>query len=215
MFGPWSFWGMFCIYFIYIFGLLFPFTAVFKLWNTKKCKFKDMKNPSTQSRFIFKIADLTKQIFCRTNIWGEGLAYICRQCRGRSWGEMATLSPCVNPLGSSSKEHLHVYTSKMDIRGSGLTERVALTHAAAEVSLFYSHFLSWQCTFPGPPHHVTMNSELTCCDVLHSALCATASTVWLMCLHALVDVNTIYTALIKPPHGARLLAHVCDNQPER
>lgn len=69
--------------------------------------------------------------------------------------------------------------------------------------------------FPGPPHHVTMNSELTCCDVLYSALCAALSNVWLMCLHATVDVNTIYTALIKPPPGAKLLEHVSKNHPDR
>lgn len=40
-------------------------------------------------------------------------------------------------------------------------------------------------------------------------------TVWLMRPHAMVDVNTIYTALIQPPPGAGLLEHVSDHQPER
>lgn len=139
-----------------------------------------MRNWSAHSKFIFKIS-VRLQIsedynvsFCRTNIWGEEVAYSCLQ-RGGELREMSTLSLCINPLESSSKEHLHVYTSRTDKGGWCLTERVARTCAAAEVSLFYSHFLSWERTLPGAPHQVTVNSELTRCDALLSALCAAAS----------------------------------------
>lgn len=139
-----------------------------------------MRNWSAHYKFIFKIS-VRLQIsedynvsFCRTNIWGEEVAYSCLQ-RGGELREMSTLSLCINSLESSSKEHLHVYTSRTDKGGWCLTERVARTCAAAEVSLFYSHFLSWERTLPGAPHQVTVNSELTRCDALLSALCAAAS----------------------------------------
>lgn len=80
---------------------------------------------------------------------------------------MSTLSLCINPLESSSKEHLRVYTSRTDKGGWCLAERVARTRAAADVSLFVF-------TLPGPPRQAKMNSELTRCDALHSALCAAA-----------------------------------------
>lgn len=152
--------------------------------------------------------------FCKSNIWGEVVAYICLQRGGRSWGEMSTLSLWINPLGRSSKEHLHVSTSRVDKGGWSLTVRVACSRAAAEVSLVLTLSLVGV--------HVSRTSSSSHSGFWASALWCAAlcsanpnRTVWLMRLHAMVDVNTIYTALIQPPPGAGLLEHVSDNQPER
>lgn len=129
---------------------------------------------------------------------------------------MSTLSLWINPPGRSFKELLHVSTSRMDKGGRSLTVRVACTRAAAEVSLVLSLPLSrGSARF----QDLLIKSQWFLSE--HTVMCCTLlcvhpnRTLWLMRLHAMVDVNTIYTALIQPPPGAGLLEHVSDNQPQR
>lgn len=127
---------------------------------------------------------------------------------------MSTLSLWINPLGRSSKEHLHVSTSRMDKGGRSLTVRVARTRAAAGVPLVLT-LSRGSARFQGiliKSQWFLSERTVMCCALL----CVHPNrTLWLMRLHAMVDVNTIYTALIQPPPGAGLLEHVSDNQPER
>lgn len=188
----WSFMKMPHLFFKHAFGLLFPFTVIFMPWNTKiqpptfKCNVSIYPCKTMISTFwiIFVkkktvllciLGDYVQFFFFKSNIWGEVVAYICLQRGGRSWGEMSTLSLWINPLGRSSKEHLHVSTSRKDKGGRSLTVRVACPRAAAEVSLVLTLSLSWECTFRGHPHQVTVVSEQTHCDVLHFSLRAPES----------------------------------------
>lgn len=94
-----------------------------------------------------------------------------------------------------------------------MSERVARTRA--EVSLFYSHFLSRECTLPGQPHQVTVDSELPPCDALHSAPAAAA-------LNALANVSARsggcqhhLDSIDQEPHlGPGHWDYVSDNQPQ-
>ena len=139
-----------------------------------------MRNWSAHSKCILLNINFTsyfwrlQQLF-KQNKYLRGRSGLQRSgARGEVLREMSTLSLCINSLESSSKEHLHVYTSRTNKGGWCPTDHVACTRAAAEVSLFYSHVLSWECTLPGLPHEVTVNSELTRRDALNSTPCLAA-----------------------------------------
>lgn len=175
-----------------------------------------MKNWSAHSKFIFKKSVLLQiledynKFFCRTDVWGEEVASSCLQRRGEELREMSTLSLCINPLESSSKEHPHVYTWRTHKGAWHPAERVARMRTAAEVSLFYSHVLLRECTLPGPPRQVTMISEPTRCDTLHSALCAAA-------LNALANASACDGGCqrhLDSIDQAPTWGHVSDNQPK-
>lgn len=185
---------------------MFQFIYV-KQWSAQIVFFK--KKEEKRSVLLCVLEDYWQCFFCKSNIWGEVVAYICLQRGGRSWGEMSTLSLWINPLGRSSKELLHVSTSRMDKGGRSLTVRGAYslprTHTLSRGSARFQDLLIKSQWF-------LSERTVMCCTLLSVH---PNRTLWLMRLHAMVDVNTIYTALIQPPPGAGLLEHVSDNQPER
>lgn len=135
-----------------------------------------MKNWSAHSKFIFKKSVLLQiledynKFFCRTDVWGEEVASSCLQQRGEELREMSTLSLCINPLESSSKEHPHVYTWRTHKGAWYPAERVARMRTAAEVSslLFTRSLTGVHTSRTSSSSHDDFRAN----TVWHTALCS-------------------------------------------
>lgn len=172
------------LFFKHAVGLLFPFTAIFMPRNAKMqhlefeiqivsihIYLKNQSPPSTQ-RFTLHFRSLQHFFFFAKAI-SKGKKWLATACseRGSSSGEMSTLSPCINPLGS--REHLHVCTSRTDKGGWSLTVRSACTHSVAEVSCLLA--VSLMCMRVSRTS-LSSHNELWCATLNAAALIGLANT---------------------------------------
>lgn len=185
----WSFMKMLHLFFKHAFGLLFPFSAIFMLWNTKmqpptfKCNvsvYLCKTMISTDCLFFFKkekkkisftlcFRRLLTMFFLQKQYLRGSSGLHLPAARGEELrGNVNTVT-----LDKPSGEKLQRASPCFYLKDGQRRPKSDCTWSLQSPS--YSHSLSWECTFPGPPHQVTVVSERTHCDVLHSALRAPES----------------------------------------